>query len=459
MINKPIVFLIAALSCLVMARSISWADETPVAHPPIPALSASSVYKITVDGIPIPVNDESHFDFHTAFFSMEKPAELSIEFMDGTSFQSIHPLRYGIEPEVAGNTVRFTLEKPLKLVIKASGGAQTMPLALCATPIEKHAPSPGDPDVLYYDAGVHEAGVIKPTTGQTVYLAPGALVKGRIEVNNATGVTIHGRGTLDARGYSQRNEKTSAILFDRCQDVHVEGIGIRGGSWWMTLFLLTRNASIQDVSLLGKTVNTDGIDIDGVENFVARNCFIRCEDDGFGWHALDAEANGEPLTENCLAEDCVIWNTKAGNGLRIGASMETQFFRNIIFRNIDVLMHAGSAIYSDHSDWARCENIRFENFTIESLGGKGHPPIKMYITKTRYSNNTGYRDERGHYDGIQFINITMPKNSPPATLQGFDANHRIQNVLFKNCHQGNKPIDSIDDISINEFVDNVLFDE
>jgi len=362
-----------------------------MAHPAIPGTPPSAAYKVRVDGVPVPVNDESFFDFHTAFFSMDHPAMVEVEFLNGVSYTSIHPLRHGIQPVVNGNTISFPLLEPHKLVIKAIGA---LPLALCATPFEENIPDASDPNVIYFGPGTHEPGPIEPVSGQTVYLDSGALVKGRIEVRDATGVTIRGRGTIDGSDYSVNTDRTNVILFERCRDVHIHGIGIRGGNWWQTLFLLTDDASAIHLSLFGVLGNTDGIDIDGVSNFVARDCFIRCGDDGFGWHALDAEANGQPPTRNALAEDCVIWNSGGGNGLRVGASMETELFENITFRNIDVLAHTGAAIFSDHSDWATCRNIRFENFTDESNGRI----IDMHIDKTRFSNNTGFRDERGHYD-------------------------------------------------------------
>jgi hypothetical protein len=443
------------LTVAVFGTTISFSsaatDDTPVAHPGIPGVKASESYKVRVNGIPVPVNDESYFDFHTAFFSMDKPVLVEVEFLEEANFASIHPLRHKIRPEVDGTTISFTLHNPLKLVIKARESDSVLPLAICATPLDENVPDPDDPKVLFFGPGIHEPGLIELVSGQTVYLAPGALVKGRIETRDATGVTIRGRGTLDARGYSVRADKTNAILFERCQDVHIEGIGIRGGTWWQTLFLVTGNASAIHLNLFGKTVNTDGIDIDGVQDFVARHCFIRCEDDGFGWHALDAEANGQPPTRNALAEDCVIWNTGYGNGLRVGASMETDVFENITFRNIDVLMHAKAAIYSDHSDWATCRNIRFENFTDET----DMQTIDIYIGKTRYSNATGYRDERGHYDGLTFINVKSPAGG--IRLRGYDAEHLIENVVFRNCEIWGK-VDGLEDIQLNEFVKNVRFE-
>ena len=414
-----------------------------------PGAAPSHAYAVKVNGQDVPVNDEDKFDFHTAMFCMDGPVTVEVRVKGGAEGALVRPYRHRINPQVDGDLLTFTLGKPLKLVLQAKGRPN---LALLATPVEADLPKPGDANLLYFAPGVHKAGVIRPQTGQTIYLAPGALVKGRIEARNVKDVTVKGRGVLDANGYSVRANKTCAILFDRCSNIKVEGIGVRGGTWWQTLYLLTDDVEVSHMNIIGKSVNTDGIDIDGVRRFVARDCFIRAEDDGFGWHALDARANGEPPTRDALAEDCVIWNTAAGNGLRVGASMETQLFENITFRNIDVLQHAGAAIYSDHSDWATCRNIRFENFADETPEGK---TIHVEIRKTRYSNDNGFRDERGRYDGLHFVNVTSPGGG--IELRGFDEEHRIDNVTFENCMIGGNSVDGMDDVKVNEFVRNVTF--
>ncbi len=410
----------------------------------------SSLYELRVDGREVHVNDEGRFDFHTAAFTLGKPVTVEVTLPEGANEPVIRPLRHGLKPVVRDGKASFTLTEPLNLVVQADG---LMPLALFATPPETERPSAEDSNVWYFGPGLHEPGIIRPRSGQTIYLAEGALVKGRIEALDVTGVRVRGRGVLDASAYSVREDKTPGILFERCRDIRVEGIGLRGGSWWQVLFLLTDDVEVSHLNIMGVSVNTDGIDLDGVRNFVARHCFIRCEDDGFGWHALDARRNGEPPTENCVAEDCVIWNTRWGNGLRIGASMETQLFRNIVFRNIDVLEHANAAIRSDHSDWALCENIRFENFVDEAPGRV----IEVVIGRTRYSNDNGYRDARGRFRGLHFVNVTSPGGD--IVLRGYDDEHDIAGVTFENCVIGGKPVQSLADITVNEFVRDVSFGE
>lgn len=447
MLSRCLPLVVACLIC----RAVFAEDVVPV--PAIPGTRESESYRVSLNGKSVAVNDESRFDFHTAAFCMSGRVTVEVTVPDDVTDAAVRPRRHGIVPKVSGKTISFTLDKPLKLVVKIGRHPK---LALLATPIEMDVPKPTDANVLYFAPGVHEPGVIKPQSGQTIYLAPGALVKGRIEARNVKNVTVKGRGVLDAHGYSVRADKTHAILFDRSSHITVEGIGVRSGTWWQTLYLLTDDVAVSHMNLLGKSVNTDGIDIDGVQRFVARDCFIRAEDDGFGWHALDARANGQPTTRNALAEDCVIWNTGAGNAIRVGASMETELFEDVTFRNIDVLQHAGAAIYSDHSDWATCRNIRFENVINETKGKLIH----VAIAKTRYSNDNGFRDVRGRYDGLHFINVRSAGGSRSSIeLRGHDDEHRIDNVTFTNCHVGDDLVDGMDDLIVNRFVRNVTFNK
>jgi polygalacturonase len=448
-------FVLAALSGLCLALSScaspTRAADTVVPVPAIPSVAASTAYSVKVNGEEVAVNDESRFDFQTAMFTMSGTANVEIKVLTGNAQKcTVHPLRHKITPQVAGDTLSFTISKPLKLVVKVEGAPN---LALIATPLETDVPKEGDKNVIYFGPGVHEGGAIKPQDGQTIYLAPGALVMGRIEATGVKDVTVKGRGILDTSKNSSRAAKRCGVLFNKCSNVKVEGIGVRGGSWWQTLYLASDNVEVSQMNLFGKEINTDGVDIDGVKNFAVRDTFIRSGDDGLGWHAVDAKANGENPTDGALAEDCVIWDTTGGNGIRIGASMETALFQNVTFRNIDILWHNMDAIRSDHSDWALCKNIRFENIYDEAPRNQA---INFFIAKTSYSNDNGYKDERGHFDGLHFINVNSAAKG--VTLLGLDKDHLIENVTFQNCRVGDKTLSQPSDIKTNEFVKNVSFE-
>ncbi|MBT62035.1 MAG: hypothetical protein CML13_02335 [Puniceicoccaceae bacterium] len=422
---------------------------TPV--PGYPEAPESSNYYLVAGGHSVEVKSEP-YDFDVAMFTMrDEPILVDVMVQGDFADFSVKPDRHDLKATRVQNAIRFTLSEPLKLVVQIPG---RQPLAIIATPEEVDVPDPTDANVLYFAPGVTYAGVIRPESNQTVYFAPGALVRGRIEAKHVENVRVHGRGILDTSGYALRNEKLHGILFDHARNIEVEGIGVRSNdTWWQTLFLNSINIEVSQMNLFGIGVNTDGVDIDAVKNFVVRDTFIRAEDDGLGWHSLDAAANGEMITENALAENVVIWNTGAGNGIRIGASMEAQLWRNITIRNVDILEHAGAGIYSDFSDWAWMENLRFENIVIE----KPSKPIRFYIDETRYSNSTGYLDERGHFDRLLFQNVRM--NGGQIRLNGYDATHRINGVRFNNCVNAGIPVDSLDQVTVNDFVTDIAFNQ
>ena len=411
----------------------------------------SNLFQVNVNGQRVFTAEELCFGdsiFHTSQFSVEGETEIVIDCVEPIQKFEIRPFSKKIQGYIKGNKLSFKVSKPEMLMVTIN---RLKPLCLFQTPPETNIPNRNDPNVIYFAKGVHEPGLISPKSGQTIYLEQGALVKGRIYADGVQHVSIKGRGIIDARGYTDKPKKICALEFKNSSDIRVEGIGLRAGQWWQSLYILCRDVEVSYMNLMSFGVNNDGIDIDGVTNFKASNCFIGCGDDGFGWHALDAQTNGEPPTENCRAENCVIYNAHAGNGLRVGASMETRLFRNITFRNIDVLEHANYGIRSDHSDWATCENITFENFYIE----KPRNAINMKIEKTIYTNNNGFRDERGNINGLNFNNVQT--SGGQIVLNGFDKDHSIRKVYFRNCLIKGQPL-TAEDVEVNGFVDKPIIE-
>ncbi len=412
----------------------------------------SDVFDVKVNGTDVFTAKEECFGnriFHTAQFTVQGKTKVVIECAEPIETFAIRPYQKQIAGQVSGNRLTFTVTKPEMLMIEVN---EYRPLCLFQTPPENDIPNRSDPNVVYFEKGIHEPGLIRAISGQTIYLEHGALVRGRIYGEGVQNVVVKGRGILDARGYTDKPGKICGLEFKNSTNILVEGIGLRTGEWWQSLYILCTNVEVRYMNLMSFGTNNDGIDIDGVTNFKARNCFIGCGDDGFGWHAVDAEANGEPPTENCVADDCVIYNTHAGNGLRVGASMETQLFRNITFKNIYILEHAGYGIRSDYSDWATSENISFENFFIEKPGNA----INVKIEKTRYSNDTGFRDERGNIRNLNFINVQT--SGGQIILHGFDEQHAIKGVNFRNCKTNGVPM-RLEDVEMNDYVFDVKFND
>jgi len=402
--------------------------------PLAPEDEASTKFTLQVDGKEVPVafgNFNGEKSFHHASFEMKGKTELKVTINGATSKLVVRPTRHQLASGDGQTT--FSITEPLKLVVETKG---ERPFFIFALPPEENVPSPNDPNVIYFGPGLHEPGAIRPKSGQTVYLAAGAKVKGTIYTFEADGVTVRGRGVLDAQKKTSAAKKIHALLFERSKNLKLEGIQVRAGNWWQCHFHLSDHIRVDHVQMMSFGVNNDGIDIDGVTDIAVRDSFIGCGDDGFGWHAIDAVAYGEPPTRDCLAERCVIWNEHAGNGLRLGASLETKVFENITFRDIDVLHVRGNgfAIMADHSDWAHLRNVLFERFHNES----DQRLMDLKIGKTIYTNNTGYRDERGTISDFYFHQVTSVR--PGIKLEGASPEHTISDLWFVECTQAGNPL-------------------
>jgi len=83
---------------------------------------------------------------------------------------------------------------------------------------------------------------------------------------------------------------------------------------------------------------------------------------------------------------------------------------------------------------------------------KSGRPIEVKVEKTRYSNATGFRDERGEMKNWNIINVQSPWGK--IELAGFNDEHPINDVLFKNCCIGGRPL-SEGSVVKNEFVFNM----
>ena len=140
----------------------------------------------------------------------------------------VWPQSYGIMPTVKGNVITFPINGIKNIVLEINGN-QYEALHVFANPIDTNIPSPGETNVMFFGAGLHEYGndtniqrftvkawhssnrvtedVITVPGGKTVYIQGGAVVKAQIRTNpfwNGNGrsspknnVTIRGRGVID----------------------------------------------------------------------------------------------------------------------------------------------------------------------------------------------------------------------------------------------------------------------
>ena len=141
-----------------------------------------------------------------AYWGMSGPVQVEVTVKRPFHSVVVRPISRGIHPTVQGQRITFQLSRPGQFTVELDGPHHA--LHLFADPPEEEAPKAGDPNVLYFGPGVHRPGKIQLKSGQTVYVAGGAVVYAMIEGHGVSGVRILGRGIIDssefARGQGRR---------------------------------------------------------------------------------------------------------------------------------------------------------------------------------------------------------------------------------------------------------------
>lgn len=368
------------------------------------------------------------------YFDFEGQVEVSVTSNNGPiETARVRPLSYGIEPVVDGSTLTFTLDRPRNLSIEVNGDIFHN-LHLFAGAPDRNNPIDGvnvknekqlsrkRKDVIYFGPGLHQIDTLFPVSGQTVYIAGGAVVRGTIHVADASDVKIHGRGIVHPSGRGE------GVYVKRSRNVEVDGIISTqcpvGGS---------DGVRITNVKVISSYGWGDGLNVFASSNVHYDGCFARTSDDCTTIYATRKGFVGS--CRNILTENCVLWADVA-HPIMIGLHGNVEdpdTIEDVIYRNIDILDHREKQIdyqgciainAGDDNLVRNClfEDIRIEDFRQGSL-------VHMKVTFNRkYCLAPG----RGIED-ITFRNITYSGTGEEfSVIVGYDKDHKIKNVRFEN---------------------------
>lgn len=402
-----------------------------------------------------------------SFAYFDFAGKVAVTIRPGRPFQKarVVPASFGIEATVKDGAVRFDLDQPRPVTILLDDTFEH-PLHLFANPPETDRPDPKDPDVLYFGPGVHEIGTTRVRSGQTVYIAGGAVVRGKIlpeekgqysekwkvwfyepllTVEKAKHVRICGRGILDG-GLIPHPGKSTISVSDS-SDVRIEGIIIRNSANWAVSLQGSESVRVTGIKQISGRLNSDGINPVSCRNIRIADCFIRNRDDSI---AVKATMPGRP-SEDIVAERCVIWNDW---GFALGVTYETRApIRNVRFRDCDVLHAEMWALGIYVVDSGTVSDVRFQNIRVEHAKDK---LVRLQIHKDVWANDT----EFGHIRGIRFRDISFTGQvAPRSSIQGKNDEHRVEDVTFENLRIQGKPITGAElgRFDINSFSGHIRF--
>lgn len=329
-------------------------------------------------------------------FSMDAPVTIDILPPEPFTDVVIRPHSLGITPEITSDGhIRFTLTHAAYCTVEPYGRRNA--LHIFADPAQDYGVSAEDAHTLYFAPGVHEVGQIELHSGDTLYLADGAVVYGCITAMDAENIRILGHGILDNshnrehilyESHTENNDsavnnatRQHTIQLEYCSNVLIDGITIRDSLVYNVRPIGCRGLTIRNVKIIGCwRFNSDGIDMHNCEDVCIEHCFLRTFDDsicvkGFDcYYEGDVEAavqaamyrNGQAydVFRRVLVRDCVIWNDW-GKCLEIGAETRAEEICDIVFEDCDVIHACGTILDCCNVDYADVHDVTYRRIRVE----------------------------------------------------------------------------------------------
>jgi hypothetical protein len=342
------------------------------------------------------------------------------------------PTSRGLRPRLEGRDAVFDLDRPAKLSVEFDDSAASYPLLVFADPPETNVPRRTDTNVVWFAPGVHDlpGGALTLRAGQTVYLAGGAFVRGRILGNGAKGARILGRGVLSGEKLPQveadgKRPEHFVILDRASDDVLVEGPTLVDSPHY-NLTIAGMRAVVRNVKMLSWWFSTDGVGVD--MHGLVEDCFFKVNDDAVKLYHTDT-----------TVRRCVFWQMENGAPFQISWNMPGHN-KGFHVSDCDVIRvehswrNDNEAVFcAIHGGSGTMDDYLFENIRIENARWR----LISLITQTNEFAR-GVR-EPGCVSNIVFRNITA--DGPftlPNRLRGFSARSRVENIRLENVRVGGR---------------------
>lgn len=315
----------------------------------------------------------------------DEDIEIAVEPLAKENFKKIllKPYSKGVKPQLIGNKIVFKLKENGGYVLELDDYHGLLYI-FNNKPIE--APKPEEV-TYYFGKGIHFPGRITLKSNQSIYVDKDALVYGCIFAEKAENIRIFGNGVFDdsteerALEHCYKSTPNGNIKFYDCKNITINGVGFTNSAIWCVNIFHCFDVLIDGINVFGQwRYNTDGIDIVNSQRVTVKNSFVHSFDDSITVKGIDEYAYENNI--DILAENCVLW-CDWGKTCEIGFETACKEYRNITFRNCDLLRAGGTACDINNGNFAEVHNVTFENIRIE-IESFYTPPLLQQSDEQQY---------------------------------------------------------------------------
>jgi len=491
-------------------------------------------------------------DSFTARFAISGPVSAAISIVNPITAYHLIPGRAFSHASVVGNTLTVTLNGPSNAVVELNDGQR---LFLFADAFEVNPPTAGEPDVLSISdygvdssgqqiattklqralddagalasaftasslggatlllpAGTYLSGTIAIPSHVTLYLAPGATLKGSpnladypvdpgrkengsdatitnldkrflgqfmtfsrlILVDHATDVHIKGRGTIDANGTILRNQQNGVpniVRVRQSANVSLEDLLLRDSAAWTVHFLKSHDTDVENLRIINNRtmISNDGINPDSSQNVTINNTFVYTNDDAV---SLKGSNNSDLLADvsNVTVTNSIM-SSSSGGALKLGTESQSTNFSQIAFQNDDVFA-SDRAMSLVVRDGANYQDVSYKTIGV-------HDNV-THLFEQVIGVRDGNKVNLGTINNLVFDGIDAERFVKPASnwtwysqfrpdhptsgstavkvFEGADAAHAVAGLTLKNLTINGTPVETADaalqlgNISFGDFI-------
>lgn len=362
-------------------------------------------------------------------FDFEGEVEVAIQKNNGrVSDVQVRPASAGVKVRRGeGGVAYLTLSRPANVSVEFDGDRLHNLHLLAGRPA---APPPPGPNVVVYGPGVHAppqgAATFPVRSGQTIYVAGGAVLQGDFMLDGVEDVRIFGRGMIDAQ--------PGQFTVHRSRNVSVEGLTFINSRHGTIACSQSKSVRFLDIKAFSAGQWSDGVNVFACDDVQVDRAFIRTSDDSVAVYATRKDAVGD--TRRVRVTNSTFWPDVAHAmfvGLH-GDSKTPNVIEDVTFSNIDVLeldedepeYEGVMAISAGDSNLVR--NVTWSDIRVDHIQEGKLFNIRV-VFNAKYGASPGAGVENVVLRNVRFTGEGSPS---PSWIAGYDAQRGVRGVLLDN---------------------------